>query len=153
MNENKDLIEYKGIRGFFKKIFDKLFGKKDRQVTDQIDEPDEVKELLEKAEKEVEQQEQEENIEKTAENIVQEIVEEDEEDKVVIPESEKKEFFKIYNSFKEGKVNLEDLPFETVTKINKMMREEIKLKVQEYDDIEDELVEKDLESHQESDDE
>ncbi len=56
----------------------------------------------------------------------------------------KKEFFKYYNDFKSKKISLEEIPFPILLKINKMLDEELKIKAEINNEIEQSIINNDM---------
>ena len=122
MKENKDLIEYSGglfsrIKEFFKKIFARK--KQTEEIYNEVIEQDFS------------------NANETNESNGNTIIEVQENTEIegVKALTEKEEFFKVYNDFKNGKISGEDLPLSQLLRINKMLDEENKIKVKDYQEL------------------
>ena len=58
--------------------------------------------------------------------------------------NEKNMFFKYYDDYKNNKIKSNDIPLAILIRINKMLEEEIKIKVNAYSDLENAIIENDL---------
>lgn len=58
--------------------------------------------------------------------------------------NKKEEFFKYYNDFKNEKISAEEIPAGMLLKINKMLDEELKIKMNDYNSLEKLIIEDDL---------
>ncbi|MBQ9298345.1 MAG: hypothetical protein IJ223_04890 [Clostridia bacterium] len=57
---------------------------------------------------------------------------------------EKQEFFKYYNDYKSRKISAKDIPISILIKINRMLDEELRIKVEDYNKLEKMLINDDL---------
>ena len=147
MSDNKDMIPYKGIKGVLIRIhnwFKSLFGKKEGILEKRTEEEKIEKSQNEKASSSIEENRKENNEE------VQNGKALDDSEKVTegtYKPLNKEEFFKVYQDVKDGKVKLDDLPFYEVMRINKIATDELDRKVNQYEQIEKEIVEAEIEEH------
>lgn len=135
MKKNNNLQEYKKVNIFIKikSFFRNLFFKNNTSIFNNIKEETYSNKDNSEFLNSITINEQEE-LNKNIKNISNEFQN----------KKEKQEFFKYYNDYKSRKISAKDIPISILIKINRMLDEELRIKVEDYNKLEKMLINDDL---------
>ena len=133
MNEKKYLIKkyetiFEKIKNIIKKIFNKVKNNDDNLIKS-VEPNTKYLNTLEKDVK-IDDEEIEKKLMKISEDFSK--------------RNEKENFFKLYYDYKNKKIKAKDIPFAKLIKINKLLKEEIKIMVNDYNTLELMVIDDDL---------